>query len=1083
VISLKANIRGILPLRSAFVLGSAVVMLLLVLGSARAEASPIWRVGSISNTSVAPGGQFAYTIELANDGDANTEGEYKLTVTLPEGLSGVSTTLDPDSEITCSDASGATTIECTGSKVISSFNHLFVTLTVTAAPDAHGILTAAFALEGGAAPYPGHTVDPIRVTSAPTEFGIDAFDMSLLAADGEPFKQAAGHPGAVITSIDYNTHTDPSPVVGEVDPVEDMRDTIVDLPAGLVGNPAGLDECRISELAVGGVGPKPACAIDSQVGTASVRLEKFTAGILPLYNMVPPPGVPARFAFDLAGAVVVLDAHVRSSGDYGISIAAPDTPQALPVDGSTLTFWGVPAGPAHTPLRDCPGGDPPSYLGPSCATDAPPAAFFRMPTTCTVPGHGLRVSARADSWADPGDFKQTSMLTHEAPGYPYAPGDWGPEVGTEGCDKVPFDPALHVSLTTDRADSPTGVSVDIDLPSDCWDPKATEAEVEATICQSDMKSAAVTLPEGLGLNAASANGLGACTAAQAGLITPLGSSPVHFDEAPVSCPNGSKIGTVKIDTPLLKEPLDGSVYLAEQSHNPFGSLVAMYLVAEGSGVVIKQAGEVSLDPKMGRLVTTFSEAPQLPFSNLHLELFGGPRATLRTPAACGTYAAQATLVPWSGNGAVERQSSFQISQGCGGGFDPKLSAGTENPLAGSYSPLNLRLTRDDGSQEIGQLQLTLPPGLVGSLKGYTYCPDAALAAISADLGTGASQEATPSCPASSRVGSATVGTGAGPNPFYTSSGRAYLAGPYKGAPVSLAVVVPAVAGPFDLGSVVVRNAIHIDPTNAQLTIDSDPLPTILHGIPLDMRDVRVRYDYTVNPTSCEPMQIGSQITSTQGATASPSVHFQAAGCDHLGFKPRLKLSLSGPTRRAAHPALRAVLKTRPGDANIGGATVLLPKTELLENAHIRNVCTRVQFNAAGGEGAGCPKGSVYGYAKAWTPLLDKPLQGPVYLRSNGGERELPDLVASLDGQIHVDVVGYIDSVHQRIRNRFAVVPDAPVSRFELTMQGGRKGLLANNTELCRAKPRAGAHFSAQNGKARDLRPAVRLRCKRGPRGR
>ncbi|HET9152945.1 MAG TPA: hypothetical protein VFN85_02375, partial [Solirubrobacterales bacterium] len=641
-------------------------------------------------------------------------------------------------------------------------------------------------------------------------------------------------------------------------------------------------------------------------------------------------------------------------------------------------------------------------------------------------------------------------------------------------------------------------SLDIGLPSDCWDPKETAAEVEEAICQSDMKEAKVALPEGVSINASSASGLKACAANQIGLTTPIDSAPIHFDEAPITCPDASKIGTVEIETPLLAkhyeegekagepvtdpegkpvlDPLKGAVYLAAQRENPFGSLLAFYLVAEGSGVVIKQAGQVSLNPKTGQVTTTFSEAPQTPFSNIRVELFGGQRAALRLPAACGSYAGTTTLTPWSGNGAVERQSQLQVTEGCGGGFDPKFEAGTEDPLAGATSPLNLRITRDDASQELAGLKLSLPPGLVGSLKGHSYCPEAALAAISTALGSGRGQEASPSCPPSSLVGSATVGAGAGVDPFYPSSGRAYLAGPYKGAPLSLAVVTPAVAGPFDLGSTVVRNAIHIDPTTAQLTVDSDPLPTILYGIPLDLRDVRIRYEQTVNPTSCEPMQIGSQISSTQGATATPSVHFQAAGCDRLGFKPKLSLSLKGKTHRAAHPALRALLRARPGDANIAGATVLLPRTELLENAHIRDVCTRVQYAAEGGGGAGCPKGSVYGYAKAWTPLLDEPLQGPVYLRSNGGERELPDLVASLGGQIHVDLVGYIDSIHQRIRNRFAIVPDTPVSKFELTMLGGRKGLLANNTNLCRARPHASAFFTAQNNRLEALKPAVRIRC-------
>jgi len=539
---------------------------------------------------------------------------------------------------------------------------------------------------------------------------------------------------------------------------------------------------------------------------------------------------------------------------------------------------------------------------------------------------------------------------------------------------------------------------------------------------------------------------------------------------------------VRIETPLLHEDLTGSVYLAQQGQNPFGSLLAMYMVAEGSGVVIKQAGEISSDPATGQLTTRVVDTPQLPFSNLHLELYGGPRAALRTPAACGAYATEAGLTPWSGNGAVERQSSFQVSRGCGGGFDPKLSAGTENPLAGTHSPFNLQVTRGDGSQELAGLQVQVPQGLLGTLRGIAYCPDSALAAISAELGTGVGQEAAPSCPASSQVGTVTVGAGAGSNPFYTHSGRAYLAGPYKGAPLSLAVVTPAVAGPFDLGSVLVRNALQVDPVTAQITAVSDPLPTILHGVPLDLRDVRIelnRPNFTLNPTSCEPMSIDSSIVSKQGATASPSAYFQAAGCDQLAFGPKLGITLKGTQHRGGYPALRAVLQVpqKTANANISRVSVSLPHSEFVAQEHLVDICTRVQFAADGGGGAGCPKRSVYGHAVAYSPLLDQPLRGPVYLRSNGGERELPDLVASLGGQLHVDLVGYIDSNKKTegLRTTFATPPDAAVSKFVLTMLGGEHSLLRNSTNICRGTHRAIVQMNAYNGMLRDFNPALRVK--------
>jgi hypothetical protein len=916
--------------------------------------------------------------------------------------------------------------------------------------------------------------------AAEPSFGIKALDVGLTANPaGDAFTQASAHPFDFKTGVEFNTFNDPDPYYGEDTPVEPIRDAYADLPPGLIGNPTAAGECTLSQLGEGTASvPTPLCPLDSQVGV--VRIENSLGlnlgsnlATLPVFSMVPPQGVPARFGFNVAGVPVVLDAKLRSDGDYGVTAIFSQVSEGITLLSSTIELWGVPGDPLHDSERSCPGEPSPYEGGNTCEASFAPAAFLRMPTSCTPPGQGLPFGVTADSWVHPGALGANGRPLPGDPNWKSASAV--SQAGTEGCDRVPFEPTIAAQPTTNKADSPTGLTVDVGLPTDCWDPKATVADVEAAICQSDLKEASVTLPQGLSLNPAAASGRASCTPAQAGVTSPLGSGPVEFDSLPVSCPDASKLGSVEILTPLLDEPLAGNLYLAQQGDNPFKSLLAMYLVAEGHGVRIKQAGQVTLSPN-GQLTTGFASAPQTPFSDIHLEIYGGQRAALRTPAACGTYTTQTTLTPWSGNAAVHPSSSFQITQGCGGGFDPKLQAGTENPLAGTYSPFTLRLTRDDGTEELGGLKATLPPGLVSTLRGYSYCPDQVLASISGVEGTGAAQEASPSCPASSRVGTVTVGAGAGSNPFYTSAGRAYLAGPYKGAPVSLAVVAPAVAGPFDLGSVLVRNAIHVDPTNAQLSIDSDPLPQVLHGIPLDLRDVRVKYDHTLNPTSCEPMQITSQITSVQGKTASPSVHFQAAGCDRLGFKPKLSLALKGPTHRAAHPALRAVLQARPGDANIASATVLLPKTEFLENAHIREVCTRVQYAAAGGGGAGCPKGSIYGYVKAWTPLLDQPLQGPVYLRSNGGERELPDLVASLDGQIHVDLVGYIDSVHERIRNRFAIVPDAPVSKFELTMQGGRKSLLANNTDLCRAKPRASVFFGGQNGKLQTNQPLVKVKC-------
>jgi hypothetical protein len=332
----------------------------------------------------------------------------------------------------------------------------------------------------------------------------------------------------------------------------------------------------------------------------------------------------------------------------------------------------------------------------------------------------------------------------------------------------------------------------------------------------------------------------------------------------------------------------------------------------------------------------------------------------------------------------------------------------------------------------------------------------------------------PSCPAASQLGTVSAGAGSGPSPFFVQ-GKVYLAGPYKGAPLSIAIITPAVAGPFDLGAVVVRAGLYVDESTAQITVKSDPLPTILQGIPLDVRSVAVQVDrnqFTLNPTNCEEKAITAQLTSLAGAVASLQSHFQVGGCAGLGFKPSLKLSLKGATKRTGHPSLTATVTYPKGGSytNIARAQVTLPHSEFLDQAHIKTICTRVQFAAKA-----CPAASVYGHAKAITPLLDAPLSGPVYLRSSN--HELPDLVADLNGQVEVTLVGRVDTGKSGgIRNTFEAVPDAPVSKFVLSMQGGKKGLLVNSADICGKPQRAIVNLTAHNGKTLKMTPVIANSC-------
>jgi hypothetical protein len=601
----------------------------------------------------------------------------------------------------------------------------------------------------------------------------------------------------------------------------------------------------------------------------------------------------------------------------------------------------------------------------------------------------------------------------------------------------------------------------------------------------------VTLPVGLSVNPSSANGLNACTEAEVDLK----------GEDPANCPDASKLGTVEIETPLLDHPIPGSVYLAEPHANPFNSLLALYIAVDDpkSGVVVKLAGKVQsgggkgadADLAQGQLRATFANNPQLPFEDLDLHFFGGSSGALRTPAVCNTYTTVSDLTPWSSpeGATVTDRDSWEISGAPGGGAcarteaqlasAPSFDAGTIAPIAGGSSPLVVNLRREDGSQQFSSLTLTPPQGLVGKLAGIPYCPDEALAAAAGK--SGKAEEASASCPAASYVGSVSAAAGAGPTPYH-APGKAYLMGPYKGAPLSLAIVTPATAGPFDLGTIIVRTALFVDRKTAQITAVSDPIPTMLEGIPLDVRSVQVRIDrpdFTINPTSCDPTSFGGQLMSVLGQTTPLQSRFQVGECGRLGFRPKMTLRLKGGTARAKYPALTAVLIPRPGDANLASISVALPHSEFLAQEHIRTVCTRVQFAADQ-----CPAAAIYGTATVETPLLDYPLTGPVYLRSS--DNPLPDLVTDLRGPanqpIKLEAAGRTDSIKGGIRNTFDFVPDAPFTKLTLQMQGGKKGLLVNSRNICKKATRATIHYSAHNGATFTDQPVLKPKCGKAKKG-
>jgi hypothetical protein len=901
---------------------------------------------------------------------------------------------------------------------------------------------------------------------ARAEFGIATFDQQI-ASDpaGDTFTQAGGHPYAISTEINLNTHPDPE-FFNEERSYADVKDIVAELPPGLFGNPAGIAQCTAAELtgALPGftVIPMPTCPISSQVGTIEVRTDLYKlvedSWVFPVYNMVPPSDAPAAFGFNVAGVPITLSGNVRNGGDFGVDVISSDIPITLPITGFTLTFWGVPADPSHDAQR-CDWGNLGYYVaehpreakcdpgmqgtpwGPN-SDPAPPRAFLTVPVSCSAPGVGMQTTAKADSWLNPGAYSEQTLFSHLPPSFPSAPSEWGPQQGVTGCDRVPFDPSVTVEPSNHQADTPAGLNIDFKLPQ--------EGLINpGGIATSDVKKTVVTLPEGVSISPSAAQGLGACSLAQIGLGS--GASP--------TCPDSSKLGTVEIDTPLLETPLEGSIYLARQNENPFNSLVAIYLVAQGHGVTLKLAGKIELDPQTGRVVTTVENSPQLPFDELKVDFNGGPRAPLVNPHTCGTYQTIAQMTPWSGNPPAEITSSFQITSGPEGSpcppspqaFAPSFAAGTTNNQAGAYSPLSVLFKRNDGEQQLGGLTMTTPPGLLGSLTGIPLCQEP--------------QAAQGTCSSASRIGHFTVGAGAGANPLYVYTGQVFLTGPYKGGPFGLSIVVPAVAGPFNLGTVVVRASIKLDPVTTALTIAADPLPTILDGIPLDLRVVDVSVDrpnFIINPTDCNPMALGGTLTGDLGASEAVSSSFQVTNCGRLAFAPKFKVSTSGRPSRVNGASLKARITYPSGpQANIAKVKVELPKQLPSRLTTLQKACPDTTFAA---NPANCPAASLIGRATAVTPVLPVPLSGPAYFVSHGGAA-FPDLILVLQGYgVTFDLVGTTFISKTGITSTtFKTVPDVPIGSFELSLPQGPSSALAANGNLCAAHLVMPTVFESQNG--------------------
>lgn len=876
---------------------------------------------------------------------------------------------------------------------------------------------------------------------------IETFSGSLRNADGQPANQAGERPFTASTSIRF-------PMQSDGFAAEDLRTAIASLPPGFIGSPSAVQKCPANaDLKFG------ECPVSSQVGVATPIFRNGTTateGGFAVYNLEPPPGVPARFAFNAAFPDVILDARLRPD-DFGVDVVSRNVSQGLGLVGFDLTFWGVPGDPAHDDRRaHCAPQPPGSGCSISVSERTP---FLATPTNCAA--GLLETTLTVDSWQDPGVF-DTASFDHDVSFDPAVP------MAVKGCERLDFRPSIAVQPTSRAADAPAGLAVTLAIPQD---------DSPDGLATAHLKKATVALPEGMSINPSAADGLDGCSDTQLRLGL----------EGPARCPEGAKIGTVSVDTPLLDEQLDGSVYIRSQnSGDPTSGemfRIAIEVRSDERGIAIKLPGQVRVDSRTGRLVTTFDNNPQLPFDEMRLRFKGGTRAPLATPSSCGEHRVDSELTSWSGQ-TVDLTDSFTIDCPGQAGFAPVFEAGAVVPTGGSFSPFTARIARNDRQQFLSGVQVDMPKGLIAKLKGVELCPD-----VVAGDGTSGT------CPAGSRIGTATVGAGSG-SPFFLQ-GDVYLTGPYKGGPYGLSVQVPAKAGPFDLGMVKVRQAIYVDPTTAELSVVSDPLPQIVKGVPVRLRGVNVDVDkpgFTINPTSCAEKRVEATLTSVAGAVHKTGSRFQVGDCASLAFEPKLALRLSGKRQRSTggHPGLRAVLTQAPGQANIEAVKVKLPSSIALDPKNANGLCKYDEGLKVKGGAVGCPASSVIGQATAYTPVLNKPLTGKVYFverkqRSRQGHliSKLPSLLVALRGEVAIDLRANSDVIDGRLVNTFSTVPDAPVSKFDMRLKGGDGGILtvtrsrARKFDVCRGSHIAAVEADGQNGKHADFGVRMTSPCAAG----
>jgi hypothetical protein len=1012
-----------------------------VVASPSFASGPAYELHIDSGETVMPGAEQLYFIAIQNVGDASTSGPISFSETFgnyvtPELSLGSGDTSSnkfvPVGDATCEVAN--TLVKCVSPGPLPVGAQMRFEIRASISSQAQGVLSSVVTVSGGGAAVVRS--EQLTTVSPPGPFGFTGAAVLFLNGDGAIDTQAGSDPTSFTTHLKWKDFAsraaDGEFVVG---PVERFKDVITHLPPGLLGNPSATSAlCTPDELAAQQSVEKEIsqCPPDSQIGVARTGLDGVSS-YTPLYNMVPPYGASAELGFEYFDVAILLYGYVRPD-DHGIDIVSRNTPTTAPVTEADVTVWGDPTDPSHDRYRDvCLGDRGPYYFGPDgrvCPTERTHRAFLREPTSCS--GSPLAFSAESNSYEHTEKWIKASF--------------YGPTM--TGCDVVPFSPDITVDPTGTATNSPTGVSVKLSVP------QGTSPEGLAT---ADLKKAVVTLPEGMVINPSSADGLQVCDDAH-----------LHLDSnVPAECPDGSKVGTVVLHTELISEPIEGSIYLRPQNSSDPASRkmfrMAIELRDDARGLDFKVTGGVQANRETGRLTTTFDDNPQLPFEDISLQFKSGARAPLVTPHSCVTETTEADLSSWARpDEAVHRSSSFALTSGPGGTpcpgavlpFAPSFSAGVGNLEAGNFTSFLATFSRGDADQSMQRVSVRLPKGLLGSLVGLPLCAEA-----QANAGT---------CSAASEIGSVTAGAGAGPTPFYVTGGKVFMTGPYEGAPFGLSVVVPAKAGPFVLGTVVVRSKVEVDIHTAQLTVTTDPLPLIVGGVPVNLRLVNVtinRPDFTYNPTNCEHAMVMGTMTGGQGTVAALSKNFQVTNCGALKFQPHFSVSTSGKTSRANGASLDSKLsypKTRQGtEANIAKVKVDLPKQLPSRLTTLQKACPGATFDA---NPALCPVPSRIGLASATTPVLPVPLNGPVYFVSHGGEA-FPDLVIVLQGYgVTVELVGTTFISKAGITSTtFKTVPDVPVGTFELRLPQGPYSALATNGDLCKAKLKMPTAFVAQDG--------------------